>query len=245
MRRMIILITLLAVSGRSEDVFVKTTALVKKATIPVVCAFQDNANSIHVAGSAGTGFFVNGDGYFVTAAHVIDSFPKISTPQRPCDVAIYVPINGWEVNKESERTNIKFFRVPSCRINRSLDLAVCHPLENPFEDREVSRYVSAIRLDSFFSYGDGTPVAFTGFPLNSVRPITSQGILASYRSVERELVIDRNGWPGASGSPVYLKNGKLVGMIIEAGFDRGAGLSYGRPSEFIADFLRQEKVSFK
>jgi V8-like Glu-specific endopeptidase len=76
-------------------------------------------------------------------------------------------------------------------------------------------------------------------------PITSQGHIASYSVRTNEFLIDKNAWPGASGSPVYGAEGEVIGLIIQRGLGDGSGLAYARPADFIVDFLRRQEVPIK
>ena len=64
-------------------------------------------------------------------------------------------------------------------------------------------------------------------------------------SADKKLVIDKSAWPGASGSPVYDGDGKVIGLVIETGLAEGAGLTYSRPIDLITDFLTKEKITFQ
>ena len=40
------------------------------------------------------------------------------------------------------------------------------------------------------------------------------------------LVIDKNAWPGASGSLVFDSKGNIVGMVVQRGFNDASGLAF-------------------
>jgi hypothetical protein len=88
---------------------------------------------------------------------------------------------------------------------------------------------------------DGASVAFSGFPLDFITPLTSRGAIAGYRASAGteadEVIIDKATWPGASGSPVYGADGRVVGMILKAGIGPGSGLAYARAASVLQQFL--------
>src|SRR5215467_3485659 len=95
---------------------------------------------------------------------------------------------------------------------------------------------------------EGTPIAFTGFPLSTPVPITSVGQIAGYTDViegrgPQRILIDKGAGQRASGSPIYnLENGKVVGIMLQRGTGASAGLAFGITSQFIQDFLTNAKV---
>lgn len=224
-----------------KDVSVKTIKTVKQAVVPVVCGFLDDKKELQIVKIIASGFFINRQGGFLTARHAFSDWRKVSTKERPCFPAIYIPVGGWEKGKHELGT--RWYKFTSCLANKELDIASCSLIVNPFQDAAVKRHITSLRFENSFSYKDGTPVAFTGFPLDSTIPVTSKGILASYRMAAKEMVVDKNAWPGASGSPVYIANGRVIGMIIKRGIGKGAGLAYARPGDLIMDFLRDKKIT--
>ena len=93
-------------------------------------------------------------------------------------------------------------------------------------------------------------MAFTGFPLQIMQPITARGTVAGYAGNQedlepREIIIDHNNWPGASGSAVYLSSGKVVGLILKRGLNDAVGLAFARSSKFIVDFLAKSNAGGK
>lgn len=85
-------------------------------------------------------------------------------------------------------------------------------------------------------------MAFTGFPLRSRRPVTSKGIIASYNARLQQVFIDKVAWPGASGSPLYVASGQVVGMVHKRGIGAVEGLAFARPAVLIRDFLAGHKI---
>jgi V8-like Glu-specific endopeptidase len=189
----------------------------------------------------GSAFFLNRDGYFLTAGHVLIEWGKISTPDSPCAAFIYVPLGEWKPGISD--IQVRWFSFTECIINAKVDVAACKPIQNPFSDPEVGKQVQPLKLTKFFGLPDGTPVAFTGFPLDSLRPVTSKGNIAAYVSDRNEFMVDKASWPGISGCPVYLKNGKVIGIMREAGINLGAGMAFARPSEDIIAFLSANKIN--
>jgi S1-C subfamily serine protease len=198
--------------------FVSTIASVKGAVIPVVCVGQNPNGTTFLISVEGTGFFVSDDGDFVTAGHVAQGmFAKERIPACPLP-AVYVPVNGWNADASVLTWRVTF--IDRCWWEES-DIAVCKLKENPFTASAVKVKPRTVDLDVSVQR-DGTPVAFTGFPLSFLQPITSQGIVGVYQAPEapygpKVLVVDKNAWPGASGSPVYTSNGKIIGVIVQRG----------------------------
>ena len=92
---------------------------------------------------------------------------------------------------------------------------------------------------------DGTPIGFTGFPLHFQIPLSSVGNISGYVETRddgrgpRSIIMDKEAWPGASGSPLYLANGKVVGLLRQRGVNEGNGRTIGLPSRLIQEFLSQ------
>ena len=68
----------------------------------------------------------------------------------------------------------------------------------------------------------GDLLAFTGFPMNARDPMTYRADVAAYRLVWRNekviavLMLDRAGWPGSSGSHVFISEGRVIGILTAA-----------------------------
>jgi len=222
------------------DTFIHSIDRIKKSVIPVLCGAFTIQGQFYSQLTDGTGFFVDDSGHFVTAAHVIADLKQI-TLQRPipCTMAIYIPNDGWERNATA--LNVKWLVFTDCDIDDSLDLAVCKPRD------KIPNKIYPVTFDTF-QPPDGSPVAFTGFPLGVVEPLTSRGNIAAYRFVDdsdgpKEFIMDKGTWPGASGSPVYSPQGSVMGVILQRGLNEATGIAIARPSSFVLKFLGSKGVT--
>lgn len=184
----------------------------------------------------GTGFFVNFEGHFVTAGHVIKAsfkWNKRGEADLDCFPVIYVPNPSWP--------SIRWFKFEPCIVDETVDIAVCKTTLNPFSE-------SSLRLGRLHLVPDvppdGTPVAFTGFPQFIAIPVTSRGNVASTGQFANtpEIVIDKTTWHGVSGGPLYLANGAVIGMMTKMGESVWAGMAFAKPTSLILKFLREKHI---
>jgi hypothetical protein len=221
---------------------VETISKVKQSIIPIVCGYVDENNVFQLVQVAGTGFFVDIEGRFITAGHVLDGWENISRTKHPCFSAFYVPDRGWKGFEK--HIAMQWFTFTNCVKNSELDLAVCTPIENPFTSKRISRDKIAVVTFDTNEWPEGTAVAFSGFPLQSVVPISSKGFIGGYLGIDGndtyfEYIVDKAAWPGASGSPLYLPNGAVIGIVRMRGQNEASGLAYARCASAITDFLKQ------
>jgi hypothetical protein len=225
---------------------VETVDAVRQTVIPLICASEtDRGRGLDPKKIVGSGFWLNRLGQFLTAAHVVNTWRPATPTGAPCVPAVYFPVDGWTPEADTKLRGARF-TLTDCQLDRDLDVAACRTLQNPFHEVLIRRPIAPARLErSVARYDDGTAVAFTGFPLNSVRPITSKGFLASYRARERMLLVDKTAWPGASGSPVYVGSGAVIGVLIRRGHGDSEGLAYARAIEPIREFLLRRQIPFE
>jgi S1-C subfamily serine protease len=229
--------------NRSTETFILTIERVKHSVVPILCGRLDNKGQFSVQLIDGTGFFIDSDGHFLTASHVINDLKGVSSVRPiPCIPAIYVPDNGWQRDAPFLQAHWFTFPVDGCKIDTALDLAVCKTIQAPGGIRPIAIYE--------YRPPDGYPVAFTGFPLGSIEPLSSRCEIATYRNSidqegSRELVLDKGTWPGASGSPIYDERGVVLGIVLQRGINDGVGIAVGRPSHFILMFLRKNGIAVK
>jgi hypothetical protein len=161
----------------------------------------------------------------------------------------YVPRSGWSF--ADEHVEAKWYRISSCTQDASVDIAVCHLADNPFNDPGVHTALETVQFD-IDTEPEGAPVAFTSFPLNNIHPITSVGIVAGYywENHQRFLLVDKGAWFGASGAALYGSDGRVVGIVLQAGICAAAaqgsckydGLTFAKTAGFIDGFLTQHNV---
>jgi len=243
-----ILVVLGIVLGNSpvKRSWVETIKDMKRSVIPVVCGYTDSKGKWIIADVEGTGFFVDRRaGRFVTASHVLDGLDAFARerPEHSCEYAIYIPDAGWE--KGGKVINVEYFTFKKCIRSDSADVAVCTLIENPFTS---SRLAKNLIQEVSFAAGevpDGTAAAFTGFPLERTTPITSIGSVAGRHTLDDDdpwffYLLDKTAWRGASGSPVYTEDGRVLGMIVRSGTDDSAGIGFARCSAAIQDLLTRK-----
>jgi S1-C subfamily serine protease len=242
MRGILVLIFVLASAFRAvpEDVPIKTVQAIQQSVVPVLC-LKHGGSVIEIDKIMGTGFFVNREGYFLTAAHVVLDL-KSGCPNGSA-WAIYVPQAPWTIRTKVKLT--QWFRFDECRYNQQTDVAVCKPVDNPFAKSTINRNIQPVRFGTFADFSDGSPIAFTGFPLGSVTPVTSKGFIASYFPTDDLIAIDKSAWEGASGSPVYDVKGNVIGLLILRTAHPAGGLSFARPIEPILEFLTKERIAIE
>jgi hypothetical protein len=129
-------------------------------------------------------------------------------------------------------------------MDRSLDNALCPPGED-LSVRKHDLHLKATPVQFDWAIPpDGTHVAFTGFPLRARDPMTFRADVAAFRvpwpdESMPELVLDHGALPGFSGSPVYLANGKVVGILVKDGKDEAAGAGSMLPVSAFREILRE------
>ncbi len=233
-------ILLSAVRTLGGERFIKTIDQIKESVVPVVCGQFGAKRQFSIVSVEGTAFFVSPDGHFLTPAHVIIGMAP--NPKRPagCVPAIYIPVVGWE--RDVPTFDIKWMVIKECVKDDSLDLAVCTTVD------KLPKRIATVRF-TLRRPADGTPCAFTGFPLGVMQPLTSRGYLAGYMEVNDNrgpsvIVVDKGSWPGSSGSPIYNQKGEILGIVQKRGSQEGTGTTFGRTTAFITEFLSKNKIPF-
>jgi S1-C subfamily serine protease len=236
-------ILLLALSQpATKNKWIETVKRIKHSIVPVACGYVDERGKWNVADIEGSGFFVDRSGRFVTAKHVLDGLDAFAKTKHHCIPAIYIPDGGWGNTDVTKTIPLEYFNIAECRRVASADLAVCQLKENPFTSpRLPAGSVQEVSFDTT-EIPDGTPIAFSGFPLQDSTPVTSIGSIAGRAVLDGSgffYMIDKIAWPGASGSPVYTEDGKVVGIMLRSGTDIATGISYARGSATMVGILRR------
>jgi Trypsin-like peptidase domain len=175
----------------------------------------------------------------LTAAHVIHGMQR---SKRCPNSAITLPADGWHPATRTENLAWFPFRTSSCRADNVLAIAVCRLSE----DLSARRWDLHLRAEPVeFEWNippDGTPVAFTGFPLRARDPMTFRAAVAAYlipwsEKPIPELVLDHASLPGFSGSPVYLADGKIVAILVQGGTGETNGIAIARPASVFREMI--------
>jgi S1-C subfamily serine protease len=228
-------------TNTAMDPFIGTVEAMRRSVAPVACMVMqgDEAKILYRAGSA---FFISAAGDFLTAAHVIRDIQK---GERPCPVsAITIPVDDWQPEVRNEAVDGLPFDTSECRIDRDSDLAACR-LNDDLSRSKLKSKIAPVRLEWSVPSG-GTQVAITGFPMNARDPMTLRAAVSGYlvpwqdKTPIPQLVLDRAAWPGYSGSPVYLSDGRVIGILIAAAQDEALGLAIARPASLVRDWLAEK-----
>jgi S1-C subfamily serine protease len=201
----IILLILLAgctfphVSSRQHNVFSRM-----RDGVVHVGQFTQDADG-EIGQLLGSGFFVDHEGTVVTAKHLLKNAEEESLYIK------YIPIQN--------RNKFHILRVKIIYQHESKDLAFLKAINCPSQMRPLSLIK---KLDSLASLG-GEIVLIGGFPrLGSETvdyPIVRRAIISSTEFTDAQedtplLLLDLEGAPGFSGSPVALeRSGKVVGVV--------------------------------
>jgi hypothetical protein len=219
------------------DPFIGSIRNMKRSVVPVVC-LAVNGTETSIVRRTGNAFFTSGAGDFLTAAHVILNLKGEHSCQVP---AVIMPVANWHP-EDLDENQVSFpFRISDCRIDKDLDVAACSLIDDP-RSAERPFKISSVSLEPSVP-PDGTQVALTGFPDGFRDPLTSRAGVAAYRRVWRnqkavsELVLDRVVGLGTSGSPAYLSDGRVVGIVI--GIEEATGMTVLRPAAIIREIFAE------
>jgi Trypsin-like peptidase domain len=227
--------------GPDPDPFVKTIDTLKRAVAPIACV-QTEAGTRRPGRIAGTAFFLTPEGEFMTAAHVMSDVIRGGLTGGPSGCAspvVYLPATEWPMGSGDFTARWYGFDSNRCVLDATLDLALCSTRQSPSAD--LGRTIGTVTFDAT-PHADGTPIAFTGFPLNAILPMTARGHVAMYVARD-ELIVDQSAWPGVSGCPVYVADGRVIGMLIQRGVGEGTGRAIVRATVAIQEFVAKARKS--
>jgi len=227
-----------AAASATEDPFLAAIESLRHSVAPIVC-MESIGQRTRVLTVKGTAFFISQAGEFLTAAHVVGPMGR---EEQICPItALLLPSELWRPESPAEVLLWFPFKTSDCEINGETDVAKCKPTE------DLAALPSRIRIRpvkiEYSSQPDGTLVAFTGFPLNARDPLTSRTGIAGYKTVQdgakvvSTLILDHVAWHGGSGSPVYLSDGRVIGIILASGIEQATGISLARPAESFREML--------
>jgi S1-C subfamily serine protease len=155
-----------------------------------------------------TGFLINAAGYILTNAHVVDEARRCL--ERSTEGKIVAKFAGSDSQAEAVSCDL-------VGTDEAHDLAVLK-LERPPAGEGTAKFAALEAGD----VGEGTQVAVTGHSASTWRPTTERGRMIRHallaldesRTEKAEvLILDIPLQRGASGSPVYLESGAVIGVV--------------------------------
>jgi S1-C subfamily serine protease len=220
MKILLLLTALLALSeAHAQNIEKQLEGTAERSEFAVLPVWY-NTNSPNITMNVvGTAFLVSPDGYFITAAHVLEKYePKsaqmtVGIRQRSGDIA-----GAWfEVIEKDETHDLALCKTNSPLRNFRIDKA------NPGTEQPIATlHISTSQPVT------GQFIAIAGFPLGSWNPAIQLGTVAAIRTTnpnagrvpagQRELLqISAAGNKGNSGSPVIaLDTDDVIGVIVQA-----------------------------
>ncbi|MGY5777271.1 S1 family peptidase [Rhizobium sp. LEGMi135b] len=162
--------------------------------------FDDKTNTVQ-HGSTGTGFIVSGNGYIITATHVIKDWLNQSDDNRK-----KFPLFG-KIGSKNSSEKIELQVIAADLIS---DISLLR-----FADNTKTYQPAPLCFDGDPKLVSGSPIYALGFPNDSdLSPV--QGSFSNDNNPNGYLEASIAFSPGLSGGPVYNSDGKVVG-IVEGG----------------------------
>ncbi len=205
--------------ANAEDNKLYKTADLGRTTIEkCVEAVSEAVVLVSSPGGAGSGFFINEDGYLITNYHVIERETRI-------EVTVFRKTkNGFERDK--------FKKVKIEAINPFVDLALLR-----IEELE-GRKVKFVHLGDTDRIKTGEQVFAIGNPLGLERTVTNGLISTKNRAFQGLLYIQTNADinPGNSGGPLFNLSGEVIG-VTNMGYVFYGGLGFAIPVNYVKHFI--------
>ncbi len=240
--------------GDLEAALIRTSTDTQDAVISLT--YWDRESHMHsrVVGSA---FFVNAEGYFVTAAHALELYKpnssRLTVTLKQRDAGGSGMGAPFEVVEKDDQHDLAL-----CRIK--------HLVRRPDKKNPKATIFPVSTLDiSSETLQQGQFVAVVGFPLGSWNAAVQLGTVAATHTINpnvtgvpagrKELIqIGAAGNIGNSGGPVVsLRTGKVVGVIVQAvpaplwsnqpvPVLQNSGIMLAVPASWIRDMLERNHI---
>src|SRR6266699_3807275 len=185
--------------------------------------------------STGTAFFISGNRYLLTAAHVVEGATRIV------------------VNHGRKNLPAKLIKTDTANDLAVLKVALRYTLDFEIADElEVDWHTPALPLAASRSVKLGDSIFTIGFPntnLQGTEPKLTKGEISSMSGIQddpRDFQISAPIQPGNSGGPLVDLSGNVVGMVtsrladvatLQANGSPAGGITYALKSSFIVAFL--------
>lgn len=212
-------------------------------------------------GSAGTGFFITDKGHILTNRHVLRPDPKekstveeevreILTNAKKTKLAqgFKVELNNISVSLSYNGVHLNDYRdMKPCTVYKvsedtNVDLAIIQ-----LNDKKTPEDINVIDLNKMAHNSNlslGEEVYSLGFPYSTLVGLTDLGVEANNQNgtitQERDEYVYGNNiniLPGASGSPVFDKHGRLCGVVVSGFLMISQGYNHAILPDVIDDFV--------
>lgn len=186
----------------------------------------------------GTGFFVNSEGYVITAKHVWDYGQQLLQRTQADIKQILVGISIE--NSEQLRGNFSLVGCDLVDQDVRHDIALLKLKKNPFTDEISSFNIGGKKAPLLYGVPrlnairpiDGTSIGISGYPLNETVLVTNSGVVASSWSTDSiNVPVGTSGFtipnisdvylgdievnPGDSGAPTcLLEDASIIGLCV-------------------------------
>lgn len=244
------------IPAQAQNVEKQLKHVVYAANFAVASIWYNSENPINMQ-VVGTAFFVTPDGYFVTAAHVLQQY-------KPKSAQMTIGLR----ERSGSGSGLWFDVVEK---DEAHDLALCK-VPYPLKFREDPKNPGTEEPTASLRIANASPetgdfIAIAGFPLGSWTPAIQLGTVAAMRTTnpnggrvpagQRDLLeISAAGNQGNSGSPVIdLHTGEVVGVIVQAQvaplftnlqgsvpLAQSSGLMFAVPANWVQDLLKRHNV---
>ncbi|MGA2404498.1 MAG: serine protease [Syntrophobacteraceae bacterium] len=190
----------------------------------------------------GSGFFIDSEGYVITARHVIH--PDLTIALNQLRVGLPMTSFGESQAKFTFTGSFQLVPVEVVDEDEKHDLALLKVLQNPFKNqvrpmisvdgKDITPLIVSVSSVDPQRPKDGTQIAISGYPLPGQELITNVGYIASSQGITQVQVPIPNAPPGFtiidildvyyadvrvnhgnSGGPVYsVETGKIIGVAV-------------------------------
>ncbi|SPF41404.1 exported hypothetical protein [Candidatus Sulfotelmatobacter kueseliae] len=249
---------LVASAALAQDVEKQLKRVSHNANFAVLPVWYTDPSDRTKSGVVGTAFLVTPDGYFITAAHVLEHYKSqsadmmVSLRQRSRDM-VGIPFDLIEKDDTHD--------LALCKTATPLKFVARK--ENPGTERPVA----SLHIASSAPVA-GEFIAIAGFPLGSWSPAIQFGNVAAIYTTnpnsgrvpagQRDLIqISASGNMGNSGSPVIeLDTGNVIGVIVQAQpaplfgplsnslpLAQSSGIMLAVPASWVNDLLKRHGVT--
>ncbi|MGB7323364.1 MAG: serine protease, partial [Rubripirellula sp.] len=211
-------------SGAAADSLFSADRFARSRVVSITCNYADAAGRI--GDSIGTGFFINDDGYILTAKHVSAGQEAQVKDRKQWSSFTYEARLG---DGTGEILQLVIFAV-----HQHADLMLLKPKGNTNEVFPFFQIASDKRFEPSTVVVPGFPNESVSGRLKSVRAWLESAIAEEDSEVELSEGVSQ----GHSGSPVVWRDERtVIGLITETKTDKGSG-SLFVPAPVIAQWLR-------